>query len=73
MTQVIYKTDSQIQKTYGYQGESGGDESGVWGSHMHTTIYRTDNQQGPTILHRKLYSVPYKNWDGKEPKAVPLD
>ena len=23
---------------------------------MHTTIYKTDNQQGPTAQHRELYS-----------------
>ena len=44
MTQVTYKTDSQTQKTYGYQGESGGDASGGWGSHMHTTIHRITNK-----------------------------
>ena len=25
-------------------------------SSVHTTMYKTDNKQGPTVLHRKLYS-----------------
>ena len=27
----------------------------------HTTIYKIDNQQGPTVLHRELYSIIYNN------------
>ena len=30
---------------------------GVWDWHTHTTIYKTDNQQGLTGYHRKLYSI----------------
>ena len=29
--------------------------------HIHTTIYKIDKQQGPTVLHRKLYSIYYNN------------
>ena len=25
--------------------------------HIHTTIYKIDNQQGPTVLHRERYSI----------------
>ena len=28
---------------------SGGDKLGAWDSHTHTTIYKIDNQQGPTV------------------------
>ena len=29
---------------------SGGkDKSGAWDEHMHTTMYKTDKQQGPTV------------------------
>ena len=28
---------------------------GVWDQHIQTTIYKTDKQQGPPILHRELY------------------
>ena len=26
---------------------------------MHTTLYKTDKQQGSTIQHRELYSISY--------------
>ena len=26
-------------------------------AHTHITIYKIDNQQGPTVLHREIYSV----------------
>ena len=32
------------------KGESGGrDKLGVWDKHIHTTVYKIDNQQGPTV------------------------
>ena len=34
---------------------------GVWDQHIHTTIYKTDKQQGPTVQHRDLYSKFYNN------------
>ena len=39
------------ERTYGYQeGKVGGrDKLGVWDCHIHTTIYKIDNQQGPTV------------------------
>jgi len=27
---------------------------------MHTNIYKTDNQRGPTVGHRELYSISYR-------------
>ena len=38
-------------QTYGYQrGNVGGrDKSGAWDEHMHITIHKIDNQQGPTV------------------------
>ena len=34
--------------THGYQGEvRGRDRLRVWGWHVHTTVFKTDNQQGP--------------------------
>ena len=45
--------------TYGYQRGNvrGRDKSGAWDEHTDTTIYKTDNQQGPTVQHRELYSI----------------
>ena len=39
------------KQTYGYQRGNmrGRDKSGSWDEHIHTTIYKTDNQQGPTV------------------------
>ena len=30
---------------------------GAWDEHIHTIIYTTDNQQGPTVQHREFYSI----------------
>ena len=48
------------KQTYGYQrGNVAGrrDKSGAWDEHVHITMYKTDNQQGPTAEHRKHYSI----------------
>ena len=51
------------KQTYGYQRGNGswGDDSGAWDEHTHTIIYKIDNQQGPTVQHRELYSVSCDN------------
>ena len=43
------------------RGERRGDKLGVWDEHIHTTMYKIDNQQGPTVEHRELYSVSCNN------------
>ena len=36
--------------SYGYGGKGGGAEGlGVWDWHVHTAIFKIDNQQGPTV------------------------
>ena len=52
--ELIYKTEADLQiskTTYGYQRGNMGerDKSGAWDEHTHTTIYKIDNQQGPTV------------------------
>ena len=39
------------EQHYSYQGErvQGRDRLGIWDWHVHTTIYKIDNQQGPTV------------------------
>ena len=39
------------KQTYGYQRGNvvGRDKSGAWDEHTHTTTYKVDNQQGPTV------------------------
>ena len=51
---LIYKTeiDPQTQKTNLWlpKGKARGrDKLGVWGKQIHTTIYKIDKQQGPTV------------------------
>ena len=46
--------DSQAEKanTWVPKGKSGGregDELGIWELVIHTTVYKVDNQQGPTV------------------------
>ena len=43
----------------------GRDKSGAWDEHIHTTVYKIDNQQGPTVEHRELYSIFCNNLNGK--------
>ena len=38
---------------------------GVWESHAHNTIFKMDNQQGPTVEHRELCSMLCGSQDGK--------
>ena len=51
MNEFIYKRDSQIEQSCGYQGGSGWGWNGlgVWDQQMRTGIYRMDRQQGPTV------------------------
>ena len=34
-----------------------GNRLGVWDWHVHTAIFKTDNQQGPAVEHRELCSI----------------
>ena len=37
----------------------------VWDWHIHTAMFKTDNQQGTTIKHRELCSVFCNNLNGE--------
>ena len=54
-----YIQNSQTQETNLWLSKGkaggGGGKLGVWDSHTHTSIHKTDNQQEPTVWHRKLY------------------
>ena len=43
----------------------GRDSYGVWDGHVHTAIFKMDNQQGPGVQHMKLCSVLCGDLDGK--------
>ena len=62
----IYKTEiySQTQKTNLWLPKGKGvgrDKLGIWYQQILTTVYKIDNQQGPTIQHRELYSISCNN------------
>ena len=47
-------------------GRMGGrDNQGVWDRHVHTAIFKMDNQQGPTVEHRELCSMLCGSLDGR--------
>ena len=48
------------EQTGGCQGEGGRgrDGQGAWDEQMQTIICGMDKQQGPTVEHRELYSIP---------------
>ena len=52
--EFIYKTEILTDlenQVYGYQGEGvkGRDRLGVWDWHVHSTIFKINNKQGPTV------------------------
>ena len=46
-TEIDPQTENKLMVTKGDMW--GRDKWRVWDSHIHTTIYKTDKQQGPTI------------------------
>ena len=53
---------------YGHQREKvrGRDKLRRWDLHTHTTIYRVDNQQGPTVQRRNYTQYSVIIYMGKE-------
>ena len=48
------------------QGTGGRDSSGVWDGHVHTAVFKMDDQQGPAGQHRELCSVLCGSLEGRE-------
>ena len=46
--------EDKLVVTKGDTWQRGREKSGAWDKHTHTTIYKIDNQQGPTVEHREL-------------------
>ena len=42
----------------------GRDSQGVWDQHVHTAVFKMDNQKGPTVQHRELCSMLCGSLDG---------
>ena len=57
----MYKTkiDSQAQKTnlWSPNRKWERDQLGIWDEQIHTTVYKIDKQQGPTVQHRESYLI----------------
>ena len=57
------------ERTYGCWREGWGvgerDSQGVWDGHVHTGIFKMDNQQGPAVQHMVLFSMLYGSQDGR--------
>ena len=63
---VFKQTHRRRKQSYGYQKGSGwGDNLGSWDWHVHTTTFKIDNQQGPTVYHKELCSTFCNNLNGK--------
>ena len=43
------------------KGKTGEGINQEFGTNIHTTICKTDKQQGPTVQHRELYLMSYNN------------
>ena len=50
--------------------KGGGDKLGIWGYQIHTTIYKIDKQQGPTVQHRQLFKYLVISYNGKESEKI---
>ena len=44
----------------------GRDSYGVWDGHVHTAIFKMDNQQGPTVQRMELYLMLCGSLDERE-------
>ena len=67
---LTYKTerDSQTLRTNLWLPGGrmrGRDSWGVWDGHVHTAIFKMDNQQGPTAWHREVCSMLYGSLEGR--------
>ena len=43
----------------------GQDSQGVWDGHVHSAIFKMDNQQGPTVQHRERCLLLCGSLDGR--------
>ena len=46
------------------EGWGWGDSQGVWDGHVHTAIFKMDDQKGPNVQHRKQCLMLHGSLDG---------
>ena len=51
--ELRYKTERDSQTQRKNYGQVGRDNQGVWDKHVHTAVFKMENQQGPTVEHRE--------------------
>ena len=54
------------ERTEDHGQVEGRESEGVWDWHVHTVVFKMNNQQGPTVQHRELCSMLFNNLRGKE-------
>ena len=59
-------TDFDNELMIAREKDVGRDSQGVWDGHIHTAIFKMDNQQGPTEQHMELYSMLCGSLHGRE-------
>ena len=62
INELTYKTETYLEtseRSLWLLGRRMGerDNYGVWDGHVHTAIFKMDNQQGPTVQHMELCSM----------------
>ena len=55
---------TDLEKKLCYQGDRKEEREGVWDGHVHT-MFKMDNQQGPTVQHGELCSMLCCRLDGR--------
>ena len=66
--ELTYKTDSLARMNLWLLGQGGRESQGVWDEHVHSAVFKMDNQQGWTfcIAHGTLLNVMWQpGWEGR--------
>ena len=56
-TETDSDTENKLMVTK-REGEGGRGKLGIWDQQIQTTTYKIDKQQGPTVQHSELYTIP---------------
>ena len=63
--ELNYKIERDSQKKNLWLLGEGIVKEGVWEGHVHTTIFKMDNSQGPNVYYMELYSMLCASLDGR--------
>ena len=65
MPQLLVQEFSPSSPPPDLRPRAGRDSLGVWDGHIHTDVFKMDNQKGPTVQHRQLCSMLCGSLDGR--------